>query len=96
MVRETDDVNEVRGKRFVRLDVLPCPSDPKKVCGTVKMEDADKNHQISSHRSGQLMEIEQARSLAWKIARGRKADLIWIDDPKKLYPKDRRAERPSE
>jgi hypothetical protein len=36
------------------------------------------------------MEIDVARSLAWKIARERGVGVIWINDPKSLFPMHKR------
>jgi len=96
MVREVDDIEEVRGKRCVHLSVLRMPANPTKIAGLVKMSDPSRDHQIGAHHSACPMEIEVARSLAWKIAHERTADLIWIDDPKELYPKAERFGRKSD
>src|SRR6266545_4797112 len=90
LVREVDDLDDAGGTRHVRLDVLPMPSDATKVAGLVRMDDPEPDHQVRSHRSGQPMEIDVARSLAWKIARERGADVIWIHDPKGLFPMHKR------
>ena len=72
MVKVTDSPEQTRGKRFVRLNVLPFPADPAKVAGEVRMDDPDPKHTISSHRSG-VMGIELAWKLARQIAREREA-----------------------
>ena len=83
---EIDDLTDIcRTKRYVRLDVLPMPSDPTTVAGLVSMDD-NREHLPGFHRSDLPMQIEVARSLAQKIARERAADVIWISDPKGLYP----------
>jgi hypothetical protein len=89
-VREVEDLEDPIGTRHVRLDVLPMPSDLTKVGGLVRMDDPEPEHQVGSHRSGLPMEIDVARSLAWKIARECGADVIWINDPKGLFPMHKR------
>jgi hypothetical protein len=84
------DDNEAR---HVRLDVLSMPSDITKVAGLVTMDDPEPDHQVGSHPSAQPMEIDVARSLAWKTARERRADVIWINDPKGLFPMHERTVR---
>lgn len=93
MIREVDDLESAQGTRHVCLEVLRMPADTTKVAGMVTMHDPEPDHQVGSHRSALPMEIEVARSLAWKIARERGADVIWIIDPKKLYPKGSRTAR---
>jgi hypothetical protein len=85
-IREVDDLRDANEAHHVRLDVLLMPSDITKVAGLVTMNDPEPDHQVGSHRSAQPMEIDVARSLAWKIARERGADVIWINDPKSLFP----------
>lgn len=84
------EVDELTGasnsKRHVRVEVLPMPSDPTRVAGLVRMDD-ERADLPGSHHSGLPMDIEVARSLAHKIAREREADVIWIDDPRGLYPR---------
>jgi hypothetical protein len=84
MVKVTDNLEETRGKRFVRLSVLPLPADPTIVAGEIRMDDPDPKHTISSHRSS-VMGIESAWELARKIAREREAEIILIVDPKGLF-----------
>lgn len=84
------EVDELTGasnsKRHVRVEVLPMPSDQTRVAGLVRMDD-ERADLPGSHHSGLPMDIEVARSLAHKIAREREADVIWIDDPRGLYPR---------
>lgn len=89
-IREVDGLDDPVATRHIRLDVLPMPSDPARVAGMVRMDDPDGEHQVGSHRSALPMDIEVARSLAWKLARDRGADVIWINDPKRLYPRNNR------
>jgi hypothetical protein len=95
MIREVDDIEDARGQRHVLLEVLSMPADATKIAGMVTMQDAEPDHQIGAHRSAVPMEIEVARALAWKIARERGADIIWIFDPKKLYPRENRPVAPN-
>jgi hypothetical protein len=89
-IPEVDDlIDACNVKRHVRLDVLPMPSDPTRVAGLVRMDD-ERAGLPGSHRSGQPMDIEVARSLAHKVAQERGADVIWIDDPSGLYPRHER------
>jgi hypothetical protein len=89
-VREVDDLEDPIGTRHVKIEVLPMPSDPTKVAGVVRMDDPEPKHQIAFHRSGLPMAIDVARSLAWKIAAERGANVIWISDPKNLFPMHKR------
>jgi hypothetical protein len=89
-IPEVDELKDAcNSKRHVRLEVLPMPSDPRTVAGLVRMDD-ERLDRAGSHRSGLPMDIEVARSLAHKIAREREADVIWIDDPRGLYPRHER------
>lgn len=90
-IREVDHLDDPKGTRHVRLKVMLMPSDPKKVAGLVRMNDPEPNHDVSIHLSGLPTEIERARALAWKIAKEQKAEVIWINDPKGLYPMHERA-----
>jgi hypothetical protein len=54
------------------------------------MDDPEPDHQVGSHRSGRPMEINVARSLAWKIAQEQGAEVIWINDLRRLYPIQKR------
>jgi hypothetical protein len=90
-IREVDELHDAAATRYVRLDVLPMPSDATTVAGLVTMDDPDAEHQIGSHHSALPMAIEIAHCLALKIARERGAEIIWINDPKGLYPRNKRA-----
>ena len=85
LIREVDSLEDIGGARHITLEVLAMRSDVTKVAGLVRMDDPDPDHQVGSHRSGLPMEIDVARSLAWKIARERGAAVIWINDPKGLF-----------
>jgi hypothetical protein len=89
-IPEVDEMNDAyNSKRHVRLEVLPMPSDPTRVAGLVRMDD-ERADLPGSHRSSLPMNIEVARSLAHKVARERGADVIWIYDPRGLYPTHKR------
>lgn len=42
---------------YVRLDVLPMPSDPARAAGMVRMDDPHREHQVGSHRSNSLRRV---------------------------------------
>jgi hypothetical protein len=88
VVKVTESLTEVQGKRFVRLNVLPLPSDITKVACVVRMDDPDPKSTVG-FRTSNVVEIASGWELAWKIARERDAELILIVDPKRLIPTDK-------
>lgn len=91
MIREIENVEEAHDAIYVRLDVMPMPSDPAITAGMVYLSDS-RPGRTGAHHSARPMEIEMARSLAWKIAREQGVENIVIRDRKNLFPKNRRAE----
>jgi hypothetical protein len=91
VIREIENVKEAHDAIYVRLDVMPMLCDPAITAGTVYLSDPRPGH-IGSHFSACPMEVETARSLAWKIAREQGVENILIRDRKNLFPKSRRAE----
>ena len=89
MVQVTDSQEETSGKRVVFFRVIPLPADNTKIGGQVKMLDSEPGHMISAHHDGATNLIADAWRLAWKIASERNAEFILIDDPKKLFPREK-------